>query len=730
MDSNHEDLLISFKKLHGKDEKDELTLDDIGDITLTYEDTYESYIENAVREHFEEQQEKAVAQAFLKKMDKLLGGAEFSDALRQLWGKYVLPRKDSIQDVADMQRILKQFFQRAGSSITDAQKKKLTKVSVAYRDVADQLADEGVLDPVIADRIQQKRIISLNTDAEESVKQFLRTYVKTDLVPAYAAMQAGVQDIASLYKVPGFSLALSSYDLSVQNLLKDKEFQKVFSDASATEEQKNQAQQRAAAKLISQTDKDLGKITEQLFANEYNLARLGKAEQQAYITRFASKRESSEQMKAIDTFLTSINLSAAQRKSIFDQLFNLSSDKLQFEGSNGEKYTLPLQKKIIDRNWSAETLSAQMNAPLPLIFLISPSEHLDEAYLQRLTKSEDKSFSLTGADGKPMTIFPSHLIEIADRNGNKKKGYLYKDPQGKYFLLPQPGSTQREELDEKEVHASTVQLVEPTYSFEAEQVPEFMTHLLMTAEAANRTDEEMHDALQERNSDIADQTLSEEFAREDNTPPVTDSEIETINWDNNEEVAALSDERKEKLQKKIDEDLTRIAGRLQKLDKRINDQDALIKTLTQKVHVESAQKPFNQEQFDRLNNSLTKAQEERDNLLDEKNSLLAKKEKLTDAQKTLKDTQKKDDAKESEKKALSKSVETEKGFGNTWKDLSGDNTITSPLPGKSCIMVSLPDASSSLTGGGAARVRGDIVSYDPDTETMVVERHGVEGPLK
>lgn len=53
-----------------------------------------------------------------------------------------------------------------------------------------------------------------------------------------------------------------------------------------------------------------------------------------------------------------------------------------------------------------------------------------------------------------------------------------------------------------------------------------------------------------------------------------------------------------------------------------------------------------------------------------------------------------------------------------------------PIPGKTCLMASLSDATSSLAGGGAARIRGDIISYDPSTQTLVIERHGVEGPLR
>ena len=118
-----------------------------------------------------------------------------------------------------MQRLLKTFFERAGSSISDDQKKRLSKVSVDYRDVSQELIKAGLLEKAVADNIQQKKIISLNTDAEESVKKFISTYVKTELLPSYTATRGLMDEISAIYKVPQFDAALQQYDLSLPTLL-------------------------------------------------------------------------------------------------------------------------------------------------------------------------------------------------------------------------------------------------------------------------------------------------------------------------------------------------------------------------------------------------------------------------------------------------------------------------------------------------------------------------------
>lgn len=57
-------------------------------------------------------------------------------------------------------------------------------------------------------KLNAKEIIVANTDVEDMVKRFLRTYVATEVAPAYETYQKGAQELAAIYKVPGFQRVL------------------------------------------------------------------------------------------------------------------------------------------------------------------------------------------------------------------------------------------------------------------------------------------------------------------------------------------------------------------------------------------------------------------------------------------------------------------------------------------------------------------------------------------
>lgn len=69
-ESSDADAYEAYKLLVGKKADDDLTLKDLSDIRINYEDTFESYINDVEREQFTATQEKAVAQTFLDKMSK------------------------------------------------------------------------------------------------------------------------------------------------------------------------------------------------------------------------------------------------------------------------------------------------------------------------------------------------------------------------------------------------------------------------------------------------------------------------------------------------------------------------------------------------------------------------------------------------------------------------------------------------------------------------------------
>lgn len=112
-DASDADALAAYKALIGKKEGDELTLKDLADIRITYEDTLDSYLQDAERTQFTEVQEKAVAHTFLDKMQKEIEGKHFSQQVRDAWNQYVSSKKNTISSRDNLQDRLKEFFLKA-----------------------------------------------------------------------------------------------------------------------------------------------------------------------------------------------------------------------------------------------------------------------------------------------------------------------------------------------------------------------------------------------------------------------------------------------------------------------------------------------------------------------------------------------------------------------------------------------------------------------------------------
>ena len=151
-----------------------------------------------------------------------------------------------------------------------------------------------------------------------------------------------------------------------------------------------------------------------MFKHKYNLARVDRANQQLYLDRFAGSRNNSPEMKKLDDLFTSMQLDPAQRKRMLTELFDLSRDSVEVKAKDGTAYTVPLKKLIVDRERAAESVTDEMRHALPLVFIATAGQQLDAEYLQKLTKTTDKEFSLPAADGKQITLFPGHYVEVTD----------------------------------------------------------------------------------------------------------------------------------------------------------------------------------------------------------------------------------------------------------------------------------------------------------------------------
>ncbi len=150
------------------------------------------------------------------------------------------------------------------------------------------------------------------------------------------------------------------------------------------------AQKKAIVRAIAKSDLQLSELIDSLFENKFNLARLSAAQQQAYIDRFQVLWANSKQMKVFDDLFTKIGADVTDRKDLMKQIFDLSKNEIKVKGKNGQIYTLSLQKKVIDRPWSGETMSETLAHEMPVSFLLTPDKNIDAEYIQELTKVTEK----------------------------------------------------------------------------------------------------------------------------------------------------------------------------------------------------------------------------------------------------------------------------------------------------------------------------------------------------
>lgn len=175
--------------------------------------------------------------------------------------------------------------------------------------------------------------------------------------------------------------------------------------------------------------------------------------------------------------------------------------------------------------------------------------------------------------------------------------------------------------------------MEPTYAIAPEYIPALLTHLPMMAETAGMSDEQIQSALQERNNDIADQSLSQNFVPEQ--PQTSDEQIERTDWDNPDAIAVLPLEQRAALANHTDKRLKELSTRLGQVDKQLADTEKSIASLSEQLKEVEKKQPVDQKKYNQLTSKLQKAKEKKDDLLDEKNELEKKISTYKDAQQKL-----------------------------------------------------------------------------------------------
>ncbi len=73
-----------------------------------------------------------------------------------------------------------------------------------------------------------------------------------------------------------------------------------------SKEKRDELQQKAIVETIARKDKDLARLVEELFANQFNLANLSPKDQQLYVDQFSATRSESKEMKKFDELFSSM----------------------------------------------------------------------------------------------------------------------------------------------------------------------------------------------------------------------------------------------------------------------------------------------------------------------------------------------------------------------------------------------------------------------------------------
>lgn len=128
---------------------------------------------------------------------------------------------------------------------------------------------------------------------------------------------------------------------------------------------------------------------------------------------------------------------------MIDQLFDLKKESLELTNDKGQTIKIPLRKYITTNGWKGETLSEQIDFPLPLVFEIDGSvfagdnEESREKLLRLLgTHTPQDVFEWNG-----VRIVPGNTLRITDKlNPTTRSEYTYarKDAEGNILLYKTP----------------------------------------------------------------------------------------------------------------------------------------------------------------------------------------------------------------------------------------------------------------------------------------------------
>ncbi len=143
-------------------------------------------------------------------------------------------------------------------------------------------------------------------------------------------------------------------------------------------------------------------------------------------------------------------MSDERKKNVLDQLFDLSKDSLELTNDKGQTMHIPLRKHITLNGWKGDTLSEQLDFPLPLVFEIDgnifegDNEYIREKIVRMLgSHKEVDAFEWNGVRVVPgNTVRITNKLnssgKISDKDNLSDYKYARKGPDGNILLSKKP----------------------------------------------------------------------------------------------------------------------------------------------------------------------------------------------------------------------------------------------------------------------------------------------------
>lgn len=653
----------------------------------------------------------------------------------------------TFQDIELFESTFATFLQNNLPSLADEQKKAVDKArSIRMADIFRTLHVQKVISDQELTDITQQWLSAANADVQHIVSDIFSTVlIPGEISVMGKEIEESVQAVSQAFtRIPWMWSLLKWYDFSLAELRKaDPTYQVAMDNPALSQYERQNAALKAMAKVIESKDKKLSTLIDTLVDKNFQLGSASREQQQYYLDSIKQQWLESKEGKEMTDMLAWLKISEERKKWVVDQLFDLSTDKIVMTNDKGEKFTMPLRKHITTTWWKGDTLSEQINFPLPLVFELDGNtfsgddDDMKEKILRLLGSHKEKD----AFDRNGVRIVPGHTLKISDKRdpANDLSAYKYArlDPEKKNILLYKtPASTEFLVIDKKNEEQYVVAVEKPTYHVSGWAFPSLVTLLMQVKHESEMSDEKKQAWIDEWNKDYIEEAVSDTFGKDANSDEEKNNRLREVDRNDETSKQALSSDEVEYAERTLREELVALDTEKKQIESQIYKHKTAIEKLESQIAQLQQQQPVNAKKLQQLEKQIA----------DKKLALAQSEQKLQEAdeqiantaslhQKVAKEKTRRDNLPENVKAAIlaaenekqTKDLDAaRKNFRETWKGLYGDESLTAPEVGQ-VLLCQLPDAISPFPGASATWIQAEIV--DVTKEWIVVKWSGVEGKL-